>query len=112
MVPSERMICSPVMSGNPTTVNRIRSPDFNGITSLSWPELIPDFIIVGVLAGNGLVVSVEKVGVIDGITLGRINGGVDGEVDGIDDGVGDGVDNSEGIGAAIVEVIVLRKNSP
>ena len=112
MVPSERMICSPVMSGKPTTVNRIRSPDFNGITSLSCPEFIPDFIdliTVVVLAGNGLVVSVEKVGVVDGLTIGRIDGGVD---DGIDDGVGDGVDNSEGIGAAIVGVIVLIKNSP
>lgn len=104
MVPSERMICSPVMSGKPTTVNRIRSPDFNGITSLSCPEFIPDFIdliTVVALAGNGLVVSVEKVGVIDGLTIGRV-----------DDGIDDGADNSEGIGAAIVGVIVLRKNSP
>ena len=86
------------MSGNPTTVNRIRSPDFSGITSLSCP----DFVVVDPV--NGTVGLVEKVGEIDGLAIGEVDGGVDGEM-------GD----SGGIGAAIVGaivLIVLRKISP
>lgn len=57
--------------------------------------------MVVVLVGKGMVGLVEKVGEIDGLMISR--GG---------DGIGDGVDNSEGVGAAIVGAIVLRKNSP
>ena len=86
------------MSGKPTTVNRIRSPDFSGITSLSWP----DFVVVDPV--NGMVGLVEKTGEIDGLAIGRVDDGVSGEM-------GD----SGGIGAAIVGpivLIVLRKISP
>ena len=102
MVPSERMICSPVMSGKPTTVNRIRSPDFNGITSLSSPDLIScpdvtcsDFGVVTPVKGKGTVGLVEKMGEIEGLTIGRVDdsGGI-------------------GVGAASVGVIELRKKSP
>lgn len=102
MVPSERMICSPVMSGKPTTVNRIRSPDFNGITSLSSPDLITcpdltcsDFGVVPAVVGKGMLGLVEKMGEIDGLAIGRVDdsGGI-------------------GVGAAIVGAIELRKKSP
>ena len=96
------------MSGKPTTVNRIRSPDFSGMTSLSCPDLV----VVNPV--NGMVGLVEKVGEIDGRTIGRVG---DAEGDTVGDAEGDTVGNPGGIGvgAAIVGpivLIVLRKRSP